>query len=161
NTILRSRFYSEVPEWLAGLFAAGGAVAGLALLALAQGQVETVKQLAVLFGLFAVIIRLSVIAFARWMVVAPVVPALLSFAVAAAWSLLRRSLSTSSDLDTSIAELTTANDLPFLSRKGQGRSDIHVSPATLIAQLMDATTVAIYTRFETEGGYRLLVSHGP
>lgn len=161
NTVLRSRFYREVPEWLAGLLAAVVAVAVLALLALAQGQFETVKQLAVLFGLFTVIVGLSYIAFARWMIVAPVVPALLSFAVAAPLSLLKRSLSTSSDLDTRIAELTTANDLPFLSRKGQGRSDIHLSPATLIAQLMGAKTVAIYTRFETGGGYRLLMSQGP
>lgn len=161
NTILRSRFYREVPEWLAGLLAAVVATAVLALLALAQGQFETAKQLGVLFGLFAVIMGLSYIAFARWMIVAPVVPALLSFAVAAPLSLLRRSLSTSSDLDTRIAELTTANDLPFLSRKGQGRSDIHASPAKLIAQLMDAKTVAIYTRLENGGGYRLLMSHGP
>lgn len=160
NTILRSRFYREVPEWLAALLAAVVAVAVLALLALAQGQFETVKQLAVLFGLFAVIIGLSYIAFARWLFVAPVVPALLSFAVAAPLSLLKRSLSTSSDLDARIAELTTANDLPFLSTKGNGRSDIHQSPATLIAQLMGANTVVIYTRFENEAGYRLLMSHG-
>ena len=161
NTILRSRFYREVPESLAALIAAVVAAALLALLALAQGHFETAKQLGVLFGLFAVIIGLSYIAFARWMIVAPVVPALLSLAVAAPLSLLRRSLSTSSDLDTRIAELTAAEDLPFLSRKGQGRSDFHVSPATLIAQLLGAKTVAIYTRFENGRGYRLLMSHGP
>ena len=161
NTVLRSRFYREVPDWFAALLAAVVAAAVVGLLAVAQGRFETVKQLAVLFGLFAVIIGLSYISFARWMFVAPVVPALLSLAVAAPLSFLRRSLSTSSDLDTRIAELTTANDLPFLSGKSQGRSDIHVSPATLIAQLMGAKTVAIYSRFENEGVYRLLMSHGP
>lgn len=160
NTILRSRFYREVPGWLAVLLAALVAAAVFGLLAVAQGRFETIKQLAVLFGLFAVIIGLTYIAFARLLFVAPVVPALLSFAVAAPLSLLRRSLSTSSDLDARIAELTIANDLPFLATKGQGRSEIHVSPVTLIAQLTGAKAVAIYARFKNEGGYRLLMSHG-
>ena len=161
NTILRSRFYREVSEWLAGLLAALVAAATLGLLTVAQGRFETIKQLAVLFGLFAVIIGLSYIAFARWMFEAPVVPALLSLAVAAPLSLLRRSLSISSNLDARIAELATANDLTFLSTKNQGRADIHTNPATLIGQLAGAKTVAIYSRFENEGGYRLLMSHGP
>jgi signal transduction histidine kinase/CHASE2 domain-containing sensor protein len=160
NTILRSRFYREGPDWLAGLLAAMVAVAVLGLLSIAQGRFETVKQLAVLFGLFALIIALSYVAFTRWMFVAPVVPGLLSFAVAAPLVLLRRSLSTSSDLDTRIAELATANNLPFLSTKDQARSDIQVSPATLIAQLTGANVVAIYARFESEEGFRLLMSHG-
>ena len=161
NTILRSRFYRDAPEWFSALLAAVVAAAVLGLLAVAQGHFETVKQLAVLFGLFAVIIGLSYIGFARWMFVAPLVPAVLSFAVAAPLSLLRRSLSTSSDLDARIAELTATNDLPFLSTIGQNSSDIYVSPAKLIAQLTGAKTVAIYSRRENEGGYRLLMCHGP
>ena len=161
NTILRLHFYREGPDWLAGLLAAVVAAAVLGLLAVAQGRFETVKQLAVLLGLFALIIGLSYLTFTRWMFVAPVVPALLSFAVAVPLSLLRRSLSTSSDLDTRIAELATANNLPFLSTKDQARSDMQMSPATLIAQLTGAATVAIYARFESEEGYRLLMSYGP
>ena len=160
NTVLRSRFYHEVPEWLAALLAAMVAVVVVGLLAVAQGRFEAVKQLAALLGVIAVIIGLSYIAFARWLFVAPVVPALISFAVAVPLSLLKRSLSTSSDLDTRIAELVTANDLPFLSTAGHGHSGNYMSPATLIAQLTGAKTVAIYARFENDGGYRLLIFHG-
>lgn len=160
NAILRSRFYREVPEWLAVLLVAAVAAAVVGLLAVAQGRFEAVKQLAALFGLFAIIIGLSYIAFAGWLFVAPVVPAVVSFAVAVPLSLLKRSLSTSADLDTRIAELATANDLPFLSAAGHGRADIHLSPVKLIAQLTGAKTVAIYTCFENDRGYRLLVSHG-
>src|SRR5689334_22953323 len=160
NTILRSRFYRDGSEWFAALLAAVIAAATLGLLAVAQGRFETVKQLAVLFGLFTVIIGLSYISFARWMFEPPAVPALLSLAVAAPLSLLRRSLSTSSNLDARIAELATANDLTFLSTKNEGRVDVHTTPAILIAQLTGAKTVAIYARHENEGSYRLLISHG-
>jgi signal transduction histidine kinase/CHASE2 domain-containing sensor protein len=160
NTILRSRFYREAPEWLAALLAAMVAAVVVGLLAVAQGRFEAVKQLAALLGIFALVIGLSYIAFARWLFVAPLVPALISFGVAVPLSLLRRSLSTSSDLDTRIAELANANNLLFVSTAGHGRSDTYTSPAALIAQLTGAKTVAIYVRFENDEGYRLLIFHG-
>ena len=48
NTILRSRFYSETPDWLA--FLCGALVAALTMfvLAIAQGRHETVKQIGAL-----------------------------------------------------------------------------------------------------------------
>src|SRR5262249_23904120 len=160
NTILRSRFYREAPEWLAFLIAAMVAAAVVGLLAIAQGRFETFKQLSVLLGLLAVIIGLSYIAFVRLLVVPPVVSTFISFAVAAPLALLTRLLRTSSDLDTRIAELATVDDLPFLSRPTETRSQIHSSPATLIAHLIEAKTVGIYGRNVTVGGYRLLASHG-
>lgn len=160
NTILRSRFYHEAPEWLVILLAALVAAAVVGLLAIAQGRFETLKQLTVLFGLLAIIIGVSYLAFARWLFSPPLVPALLSFGVAAPLALLRRSLLTSADLDKRIAELAAANELSFLSTPGQTGPDIHTNPATLIAHLIAAKTIGIYLLDKKDRGYRLLASHG-
>jgi len=160
NTILRSRFYHEPPEWLALLLTTIVAAAVVGLLGVAQGRFETLKQLAVIFGLFATIISLSYLAFVHWMFVPPLVPALLSFAIAAPLALLRRSLSASADLDKRIEELALANELSFLSGGDRKPTDTLRSPATLMANLTRARTVAIYVRDKNEGSYRLLTSHG-
>ena len=160
NTILRSRFYHETPDWLAVLLAALVAAAVLGSLAIAQGQFESVKQILVLFGLLAVILAAAYFAFARWLIVPPLVPALLSFATAAPLALLRRSLRTSADLDARITELTSANELLLLSTEGPA-SSLGSNPATLVAHLTGSDTVAIYLESgRAASRYRLVASHG-
>jgi signal transduction histidine kinase/CHASE2 domain-containing sensor protein len=162
NTILRSRFYHETPDWLAALLAALVAAAVLSALALAQGRFESVKQIGALLGLLIVILTASYIAFAHWLVVPPVVPALFSFVIAAPLALLCRSLSTSADLDHRIAELTSAGDLLSLSTPENGAANkLNSNPAALIARLTGANTVAIYAQGgATEGHYTIFASHG-
>jgi signal transduction histidine kinase len=160
NTILRSRFYHQTPDWLAVLLAALVAAAVLGSLALAQGQFESVKQIFVLFGLLAIILAASYVAFAHWLIVPPVVPALLSFAVAAPLALLRRSLRTSADLDERITELTSANELLLLSTE-RPASSLGSNPATLVAHLTGSEIVAFYLESgRARGRYRLVASHG-
>lgn len=160
NTILRSRFYHETPDWLAVLLAALVAGAVLGSLALAQGRFESVKQILALVGLFAIILIASYVAFAHWLIVPPVAPALLSFAIAAPLALLRRSLQTSVDLDARITELTSANELLLLSTE-RPASSLGSNPATLVAHLTGSETVAFYLESGQAGGrYRVVASHG-
>jgi signal transduction histidine kinase len=160
NTILRSRFYHETPDWLAVLLAALVAGAVLGSLALAQGRFESVKQILALFGLLAIILIASYVAFAHWLIVPPVAPALLSFAIAAPLALLRRSLQTSVDLDARITELTSANELLLLSTE-RPASSLGSNPATLVAHLTGSETVAFYLESGQAGGrYRVVSSHG-
>jgi two-component system phosphate regulon sensor histidine kinase PhoR len=163
NTILRSRFYREIPDWLAALFAALVAAATVGLLAIGQGRFESAKQITALLGLLAIVLTASYFAFVYWLIVPPVAPVLLSFATAAPLTLLRRSLKTSADLDARIAELSAANDLLLLSEPEPGfASNGNAKPATLIANLTGADTCAIYLRNSKAGGrYRLVNSHGP
>src|SRR6267142_5643710 len=157
NTILRSRFYHETPDWLAVFLAALDAAAVIGLLAISQGKFESVKQVLVLLGLLAVILAASYFVFVRWLIVPPLVPALLSFATAAPLALLRRSLRSSADLDARIAELTSANELLLLSTE-RPASSLGSNPATLIAQLTGSDAVGVYL---DNGRYRLVASHGP
>ena len=162
NTILRARFYREVPDWLAALLAALVALAALGSLAIAQGRFESAKQIGVLFGLLAAILVVSYIAFVHWLIVTPVVPALVSFATAAPLALLLRSLRTSAALDTRVAELTSANEwLPLSVSERGSASPFPSSPVSLIARLTGANSVAIYAPKSDAGErYTLVASHG-
>ncbi|HEV7844228.1 MAG TPA: ATP-binding protein, partial [Pyrinomonadaceae bacterium] len=147
NTILRSRFYYETPDWLAALVAALIATAVLIALTFAQGRFESAKQIGALVGLLVLILVVSYIAFVHWLIVPPLVPALVSYAIAAPLALLRRSLNTSMDLDKRIAELTRAGDLLPLSLPQYGVAKIvNSNPAAFLARLTGANTVAIYAR---------------
>jgi signal transduction histidine kinase/CHASE2 domain-containing sensor protein len=159
NTILRSRFYHETPDWLAMLLAALVAAAVTGSLAIAQGQFESVKQVFVLFGLLTVILATSYFVFVRFLIVPPLVPALLSFATAAPLALLRRSLRTSADLDARITELTSANELLLLSTD-RPASSLGSNPATLVAHLTASEAVAVYLESGRGGRYRPVASHG-
>ena len=162
NTILRSRFYHLVPDWLAALLAALVAAAVVGLLAIGQGRFGSAKQIGALFGLLAIILAASYLAFVHWLIVAPVVPALVSFAVAAPLALLRRSIRTSSDLDTRISELTSANELLLFSAPESGFSNnLSPNPATLIAHLAGAKMAAIYLHSNKRGGrFQVVAAHG-
>jgi signal transduction histidine kinase len=108
NTILRGRFYHIVSDWTAAVFAALVALAVMILLGLAQGKFELPKQIGVLAALFGLIIYASYLAFAYALVIPPLVPMLVSFAVAAPLALLRRSFAASQILDERINELLFA-----------------------------------------------------
>jgi PAS domain S-box-containing protein len=161
NTILRARFYHETPDWIATLCAALAAAAVLGLLTIAQGRFETVKQLGVLCGLVTVILVLAYFAFARWLIVPPVVPALVSLATAAPLALLRRSLVTSADLDAQIGELAGAGASFSLGARHQTITNyLHSSPASLIARLAKADAVAIFARNVAGSSYHLVAANG-
>lgn len=160
NTILRARFYHETPDWLATLLAALVAALVLGSLVIAQGQFESVKHVFVLLGLLAIILAASYFVFVRWLIVPPLVPALLSFVTAVPLALLRRSLRTSADLDARISELMSANELLLLST-GRPANRLGSNPATLVAHLTGSEAVAFYLENGPAGGrYRLVGSHG-
>jgi PAS domain S-box-containing protein len=125
STILRERFYREPPDWLVFLCAALVAAAVSLSAALGGGLV---RQLAALALLAAAIVAGSVLAFSRWMWVAPLAPMLASFLIATPLVWLRRSFVLSREIDDRIAELDEAGKrvLPAASetnglRRGLGR----------------------------------------
>ena len=162
NTILRSRFYREIPDWLVALLAALIAASVLGSLALAQGRFESGKQVFVLFGLLAVILIASYIAFVHFLIVPPIMAALVSFATAAPLALLHRSLRASADLDERIAELTIADELlPLSAPELVSANNLAANPAALIARLTGALAVGIYAGGgETGVRYKLAASYG-
>ena len=111
NTILRSRFYTDPPDWVAFLVCALVAVLTLVLLDAAQGGHELLKQIAVLVGVALAILLFSYFAFTRFFFFPPIAPALIGFAVAGILGLLRRSLDASTRLDANIADLAYSGDL--------------------------------------------------
>jgi signal transduction histidine kinase/CHASE2 domain-containing sensor protein len=151
NTILRSRFYSETPDWIA--FLCGALVAALTMfvLAIAQGRHETVKQIGALAAAAGAVLAASYLAFTRYLVFPPLTLCLVSFASAGVLGLLRRSLVASSHLDRSIEDIKRAGE--SLNAMSLG------SAAESIGRLADAEGVGIYT--SKEGGRkRLVAAHG-
>ncbi len=151
NTILRSRFYSETPGWLA--FLCGALVAALTIFGLevAQGRHEAVKQVGVLAAVSGAILVAGYLVFTRLLVFPPLTLSLVSFASAGVLGLLRRSLVASSDLDKSIEDIKRAGESLNATSLG--------SAAESIARLADAEGVAIYT-LRGGGRIRLVAAHG-
>jgi signal transduction histidine kinase/CHASE2 domain-containing sensor protein len=155
QTILRARFYRETPDWLAVLGAALTAVMVLALLSVAQGRREVLKQIAVLAGLLTMLLCGSYLAFAHWLLLPPFVPLLTAYAVATPLALLHRSLTLSAALDARIAEWGTASADPLaLTLPSQPVPN----PLALIAQLTEATTVSLFAGNEKDT--HLVARHG-
>jgi hypothetical protein len=153
NTILRSRFYSVTPDWLAFLLADLVAAATLALLAVAQGGQETIQQLAVLAGIAAGILLAGYLLFTRFLVFPPLAPAMVSFVSAGILGLLRRSLVTSARLDSTIAGMGQGETA---LAEGNGAA---AGAAETIARLTDARAVAIFAPGEA-GKPRLAAGYG-
>lgn len=151
NTILRSRFYSETPDWLA--FLCGMLVAALTMLvlAIAQGNYETLKQIGVLAALIGAVLLAGYLAFTRLLEFPPLTLSLVSFASAGVLGLLRRTLVASSHLDRSIEDIKRTGE--FLNAMSLG------SAAESIARLADAEGVAIYTS-QRRGRMRLVAAQG-
>jgi signal transduction histidine kinase/CHASE2 domain-containing sensor protein len=151
NTILRSRFYSETPDWLA--FLCGALVAALTLFAMtvAQGRHEAIKQVGVLATVTVLILLAGYLAFTRFLVFPPLTLSLVSFASAGVFGLLRKSLVASTQLDRSIEDIQRAEE--------SLNANILGSAAESIARLADAEAVAIYTLGGGES-LRLVAAHG-
>ena len=152
NTIVRSRFYTETPDWLAFLVAALVAAVTLALLAAAQGPHEFPKQVVVLGGMGTAIVVCGAVAFDCFLVFPPLVPGLVSFAAAGLLGLVRRSMAISAQLDENIARLANSDD------DFSPRSDA-AAIAESIAHFISADAVAIFRSFGS-GEDRLLASYG-
>jgi PAS domain S-box-containing protein len=111
DTILRSRYYTDTGDF--GSFCWAALVAGLTLLLLeaAQGGREFLKQILVLSGMAALVVLGGRALFQYALVVPPIVPCLVAFAVAGILGLLRRSLVANARLDSDIAQLALSGDL--------------------------------------------------
>jgi signal transduction histidine kinase/CHASE2 domain-containing sensor protein len=136
NTILRSRFYTEAPGWMAFAWAALLAALTLALLSLAQGRMAFLSHVAVLAGVAAGIVLVTFFAFTGWLVILPITTGIVAFAASGLLGLLRRALITSSRLDAAIGAMARVEDI--------------VTPKTAppeaverIARLANAAAVAI------------------
>src|ERR1700730_17850141 len=73
NTLLRGRWYSETPDWLAAACAALVALLTLGGLSIAQGKQEILKQVIAVILLGTLILGLSYFAFIRWLISPPIV----------------------------------------------------------------------------------------
>lgn len=149
NTILRGRFYSHPSDLSIFLLACLVACATLFALGAAQGRYALIKQLLVLTVTAGFVVSLSLVAFVRFLWVAPLAPGLVTFASAGVLGLLRRSIITSSKLDRSIAQLARAG------------TDVIAEPApdeaaVAIARLTGASGIVVYS--ETAPGRRRIAA---
>jgi signal transduction histidine kinase/CHASE2 domain-containing sensor protein len=154
NTLLRGRSYSETPDWLAATCAALVALLTLGGLSIAQGKQESLKQVAMIVLLGALILGLSYFAFTRWLVFPPIVACSVSFVLAIPLILLHRSLVASRELDIQIRQMVHAESWLWPSAR-----ETKTDPAALIAQLTNASGVAILRRVSA-GEYRVAANHG-
>jgi PAS domain S-box-containing protein len=154
NTLLRGRWYSETPDWLAVACAALVALLTLGGLSLAQGKQEVLRQVAMVILLGALILGLSYFAFTRWLIFPPIVACSVSFVVAIPLVLVHRSLVASRELDVQIRQMVHAESWLWPSAR-QTKAD----PAALIAKLSNATGVAIL-RYVSAGKYRVAANRG-
>ena len=150
NTILRSRFYSETPDWLA--FLCGALVSALTLFALlaAQGRHEAIKQIGALIAIITVILLAGYLSFTRLLIFPPLTLSLVSFASAGLFGQLRRSLIASGQIDRSIEDVKHAENSLSVMSSG--------SAAESIARLADVQGVAIY--MSKKGRLGLVAAHG-
>jgi two-component system phosphate regulon sensor histidine kinase PhoR len=154
NTILRGRFYSETPDWLAAASAALVALFTLAGLSFTQGKQETLKQAGMIVLLGGLIVGLSYMAFADWLVFPPLVPCGVSFMVSVPLVFLHRSFVASRELDSQIRRMVSAESQLLPSAE-----DVKANPADLIGRLTGAIGVAILSRTASDK-YRLAASSG-
>jgi signal transduction histidine kinase/CHASE2 domain-containing sensor protein len=160
HTILRERFYKEVPDWLTALFTALAAAAACFSLTISQGRLEAIKQILVMIGLVVIAGLICYLAFSRWLILLSVVSLIASGSTAAFLTLLHRSLVMSAGLDARISEMalwggkmapSSGDLLPSYSLSND--------PARSIAELCAAGAVAITAR-GSDGEARLVACHG-
>src|ERR1700730_2919362 len=154
NTLLRGRSYSETPDWLTAACAALVALLTLGGLSIAQGKQESLKQTAVIVLIGALIVGTSYFVFTRWLVFPPLLPCSVSLVLAVPLVLLHRSLIARRELRPQIRRLVHAESWLWPSVR-----DKKADPAALIAQLTNATGVAILGSVSA-GRYRVMASSG-
>jgi PAS domain S-box-containing protein len=163
NTILRGRFYSAPPDWVAVLCA--GLIAALVLgaLSLTQGRGGLPVAFAALTGLPGVILLASYLAFTRWLIAPPLVPMLAAFTTALPLALLRRTMMASADLDERIAELTQAGTPITSLLRTESEASQSPAPVALIARVANASAVAIFARYPSDKAgddFQMIAGHG-
>jgi signal transduction histidine kinase/CHASE2 domain-containing sensor protein len=104
-TILRERFYTETPDWLAALAAALIAAAIVFALSVSRERFEMLRQVMFIAGLLLTILLISYLLFSRWLIVPPLVPALIALGAAIPLTLMRRAMTLSIHLDERFTEL--------------------------------------------------------
>jgi two-component system phosphate regulon sensor histidine kinase PhoR len=110
NTILRGRFYREVPDWVAFVCSLLVGAGVIIFAALAQGNFEIARQIAAIVTLLALILLISYLAFSWRLILSPVVPMIFAFAIATPLTLLRRAFVMSREMDSRIKELSKAGE---------------------------------------------------
>ena len=148
NTILRSRFYSQPPAWLAFLCGALVAAITSVILTMAQGRHEAIKQIVGLVGILAAVLLASYLSLTRLLVFPPLTLSLVSLTSAGLLGQLRRSLIASGQIDRSIEDVKHAENSLSVMNSG--------SAAESIARLADADGVAIY--FLQNGRHQKLIA---
>jgi signal transduction histidine kinase/CHASE2 domain-containing sensor protein len=155
STILRERFYREIPDWLMIALAALSAMCVYVSLTLLQGRWEGIKQIAAMVGLASILWLIAHVAFTRWLIITPLVPIIAAGVTAALLSLLRRTLQVSAGLDARISELAILDSQS--SNEGTLSSPLPPlpnDPARMIARLSGAEAAAIVS-YGRDGERRL------
>jgi PAS domain S-box-containing protein len=156
HTILRNRFYSDLPGWLSAACAGLIALLVSAGLSLGHKRHETVKQIGILVALAGLLLVCSYLLFTRYLIVPPLVPTLVSLSVATPLTLIRRSMVASFGLDERLQELARAEAWLWPSAAGRPSNS-----AELIARITGAHAVAILEHMPaTKARYTLASSYG-
>jgi signal transduction histidine kinase/CHASE2 domain-containing sensor protein len=138
NSILRGRFYREIPDWIVFLCSLLASAGVIIFAALAQGSYEIARQIAALGILLVLVVGASYLAFSRLLIFPPVAPMICAFTIATPLTLLWRSLVLSREIDSRIAEL---------SKAGQS-----VLPAAPVQTLAERSGLTRSVDRATEGG---------
>jgi len=160
HTILRERFYREVPDWLITLLTALAAMSVYLSLTVLQGRGEGVKQIAAMVGPALIVWPIAYFAFTRWLIILPIAPIIAASVTAALLLLLRRSLTVSAGLDARISELAFW-DSPLGRSSGAGAlsSTLPNDPTRAIARLSGVDAVAVIA-WRPDGNQRPVVCYG-
>jgi signal transduction histidine kinase/CHASE2 domain-containing sensor protein len=155
STILRERFYRELPDRLMIALAAVAALSVYLSLTVLQGRREGVKQIAAMVGWALIIWLIAYFAFTRWLIILPLVTIGATCVATALLLSLRRSLAVSAGLDARISELAFGDSPPGES-SGALSTPLANDPTRVIARLSGAEAVAIISC--GSGGERRLVA---
>jgi len=160
HTILRERFYREVPDWLMIALTALVSMSVYLSLTVLQGRREGAKQIAAMVGPALILWPIAYFAFTRWLVILPIAPIITASVTAALLSLLRRSLAVSAGLDARISELAFWDSPPGRSSgDGSLSAPLPTDPTRAIARLSGADAVAIIA-WRLDGEQRPIACYG-
>ena len=102
NTIVRGRFYSEMPELAALVWTALAAWLMLALLSVAQGRHGILRHLAAMLLGLALVLVAAYVCWTQFLMFPPLIASLVAFGAAGVSGLSARSVQASADLDRGI-----------------------------------------------------------
>jgi signal transduction histidine kinase/CHASE2 domain-containing sensor protein len=156
STILRGRFYRELPDQLTIALAGVAAIGVYLSLTFLQGRREGLKQIAAMAFLTLILWLFAYFAFTRWLIIPPLIPIGVAGVTAALLLSLRRSLAVSAGLDARISELARWDSRS--SDEGTLSSPLPTDPTRAIARLSGAEAVAITSG--SRGEWRLVACYG-